>query len=412
MASSKFEINLLPLILLVFGLTLSATTVVAVEMDHSKMNMGKDNETDDEEDFSKENLSGNSHKSKWPVSTSKGVDAWSTEEFANEALLNELNTEIGVVIHHQHKSGNWMVSYKYMNMYMDGLIRGTAEREGNEKVSTEDVARADMTTPGVPVANFNYIMAPLNMTMKMHMLMAMYGYSDNTSFMFMTNYLQNDMNMVMHMGNENMIMSSRESQMATSGVSDTVLTMMVKASDAWIISFGLSLPTGSIDEQVVMAGNTIQAPYKMQLGSGTLDFQQSVTYKGGDSSFNWGMQESFTYRSGANTNGYVLGNRFEINAWVRKTFSNQFSISTRLKLFDEGAIEGRDSKIMNSSMSPTFDTVNSGRHQSDLSIGFSKRFDSGHRLGFEYSKPIAQVVQGIQMETKYAYTLSWSYMLM
>ncbi len=150
----------------------------------------------------------------------------------------------------------------------------------------------------------------------------------------------------------------------------------------------------------------------MQLGSGTLDFQQSVTYKGGDSSFNWGMQESFTYRSGANTNGYVLGNRFEINAWVRKTFSNQFSISTRLKLFDEGAIEGRDSKIMNSSMSPTFDTVNSGRHQSDLSIGFSKRFDSGHRLGFEYSKPIAQVVQGIQMETKYAYTLSWSYMLM
>ncbi len=262
MASSKFEINLLPLILLVFGLTLSATTVVAVEMDHSKMNMGKDNETDDEEDFSKENLSGNSHKSKWPVSTSKGVDAWSTEEFANEALLNELNTEIGVVIHHQHKSGNWMVSYKYMNMYMDGLIRGTAEREGNEKVSTEDVARADMTTPGVPVANFNYIMAPLNMTMKMHMLMAMYGYSDNTSFMFMTNYLQNDMNMVMHMGNENMIMSSRESQMATSGVSDTVLTMMVKASDAWIISFGLSLPTGSIDEQVVMAGNTIQAPYK------------------------------------------------------------------------------------------------------------------------------------------------------
>ncbi len=409
MATLKSTLHLGSFILVLFSFITYAQTIHAMEMDHSKMNMGE--KTDKEK--TKKKKSSNHHKSKWPASISKGVDAWEQEEFDEDDLSNELNTEIGIIIHHQHKSGNWMVGYKYMNMFMDGMIRGTQEREGNEKVSPEQIARTQMgSSPLTPVTGFNYLMAPIDMSMKMHMIMAMYGLNKNTSLMFMTNYLQNDMNMVMQMGNQTTIMNSMYSSMQTEGLSDTVLTAMVRASDAWTISFGMSLPTGSIDETVLMNGNTVQAPYKMQLGTGTVDFLQSVTYKGGDTSFNWGAQESFTYHSGANSNGYVLGNKFQIDAWLRKTFSNQFSISSRINLVDQGQIEGRDAKIMNSSMSPTFDAANSGYHRANISIGFSKRFSSGNRLGFEYSKPISQVVTGTQMEVQYTYTLSWSYMMM
>ncbi len=395
MANIKSDIYLLSLLFMFYGLCVYSTTVSAMEMDHSKHNMGK---KDDEAQAS--------------TSESNNIDPWAVEEFAGETLDDELNTEIGIVVHHQHKSGNWMVGYKYMNMFMDGLISGSQEKKGNVPVTTEDVARTQMgNTPLVPVAGFNYLMAPVDMTMNMHMLTAMYGVSETTSLMVMTNYIQNDMNMVMHMGNANAITKSTYSDMATAGISDTVVNAMIRASDSWTISFGVSIPTGSIDEKVIMNGNTIQAPYKMQLGTGTLDFLQSVTFKGGDSSFNWGAQESFSYHSGANDNGYVLGNKFEVSAWVRKTFNNNFSISSRINLFDEAQIIGRDNKIINSSMSPTFDVANTGRHELDLSLGFSKRFSSGHRLGFEYSKPISQLVHGIQMETQYRYTLSWNYMM-
>ncbi|MFV2061280.1 MAG: hypothetical protein ACC653_11405 [Gammaproteobacteria bacterium] len=386
---------------LLFSLLISySASSKAMEMDHSGHNMGSESE---EETGKKKKVS------PWPESDD--VDAWADEEFTRD-LNEELNTEIGIVVHHQHKSGNWMVSYKYMSMYMEGLISGTQEMKDNIPLTTEEVARTLMgSTPPATVPGFDYLMAPVDMKMNMHMLMAMYGLNKNTSLMFMTNYMQNDMNMVMHMGNETTIAKSNYSDMATAGISDTGINAMIRASDSWILSFGVSLPTGSIDEDVLMNGNTIQAPYKMQLGTGTVDFLQAVTYKGGDSSFNWGAQQNFRYHSGANDNGYVYGNKFEISAWLRKTFSNNFSMSTRVNMFDEGQIIGRDVKIMNQTMSPTFAAENSGRHQVDLSIGFSKRFSSGNRLGVEYSKPIVQLVNGIQMETQYSFTVSWAYMM-
>lgn len=393
MAAIKSDVVLLPLplILLLLGLLVFTSSVVAMDMDHSKHNMGKKKATHETDN----------------------LDPWSDEEFDNGWLDEELNTEIGIIVHHQHKSGNWMIGYKNMTMSMKDLIRGTQEKEGNEKVTSEQIARTLMgsSNPQVAVSGFDYLMAPVDMSMNMQMLTAMYGMTETSSLMVMTSYLQNKMNMVMHMGNASNIMSSRNTSMATSGISDTIVSAMIRASDSWTISFALNLPTGSINEKVNMNGKLLQAPYKMQLGSGTVDFLQSVTYKGGDSRFNWGYQESFTYHAGANNNGYVLGNKFEFSAWVRKTFANKFSISSRINLFDQGQIEGRDVKIMNASMSTTFDPANTGRHQADFSIGFSKRFDSGNRLGFEYNKPIAQVVTGTQLQSKNSYTLSWTYMM-
>lgn len=317
-----------------------------------------------------------------------------------------------LVIHHQHGQGQWMLGYKYVNSYMDGLIRGNADSEGDEKVTSQEISRALIgSDPLVPVSNFDYLMSPTDMTSQTHMLMAMYGYDDEISLMFMTHVVQKSMSMVMHVGDTNGITNTVNSNMQTTGIGNSLFTVTLNFNEHWSNSFGFSLPTGSINEKVIMNGVTVQAPYAMQLSSGTFDFLQSVTYSAVYGNFDWGAQENYTYRHGVNENGYVLGNRFEISAWARQMFTNQLSISARFNMFNQGSTEGRDAKILNPNLSPIFDSANSGSHQSNLSLGISKSFNERHSVGIEYTKPIMQEVNGIQLEAQYKIALSWSYQL-
>ncbi len=316
-----------------------------------------------------------------------------------------------LVIHHQHNRGQWMVGYKYVNSYMDGLIRGSEDNEGNEAVSTQDISRSATVNPLTAVTGFNYLMSPTDMTTQTHMLMAMYGYNDDISLMFMTHFVQKKMNMVTHIGNAAAISNTINSTMESSGVGDSLLTLMINFDDNWTNSFGFSLPTGSIDQKVIMNGTSVQAPYQMQLSSGTFDFLQSITYSAVYENFDWGVQENFTYRHGINNNGYVLGNRFEINSWIRLIYANQLSISARINMFNQSVTQGRDSKIINPTTALNFDSANSGRHETNFSLGISKSFNERHSIGFEYTKPIMQEVLGVQMKSKNKFGLSWSYQL-
>ena len=98
-------------------------------------------------------------------------------------------------IHHGHGKGAWMFEYRFMRMDMDGLLNGT------DSVSTQTISGTTQAmngsrsvTPGK-----QYQMSPTQMTMDMHMLMVMYGISDELTLMGMINYLDNEMDMVMHM---------------------------------------------------------------------------------------------------------------------------------------------------------------------------------------------------------------------
>ncbi len=316
-----------------------------------------------------------------------------------------------LVIHHQHDRGQWMVGYKYVNSYMDGLIRGSDDSEGKDEVSSQDISRSATANPLTPVAGFNYLMSPTDMTTQTHMLMAMYGYNNDISLMFMTHLVQKSMNMVTHIGNATTISNTINSSMDTSGIGDSLFTVMLNFNENWTNSFGFSLPTGSINQKVIMNGVSVQAPYQMQLSSGTFDFLQSITYSGVSGNYDWGVQENFTYRHGVNNNGYVLGNRFEINTWIRRIYSNQLSISARINMFNQSSTQGRDAKILNSTTALSFDSANSGRHQTNIAFGISKNFNERHSIGFEYTKPIMQEVLGVQMKSQHKVALSWSYQL-
>ncbi|MES0371782.1 MAG: transporter [Mariprofundaceae bacterium] len=298
--------------------------------------------------------------------------------------------------HHAHKSGSWMFEYRYMRMEMDQLLAGS------DSVAATDVAR--MGSIYKNSAGGTYMMVPTDMSMDMHMLMGMYAQSDNLSWMVMLNYLNNNMNMI--------AMTGARSNMRATGLGDLELGAMYRVynqeSAQLLANLGISLPTGSITQSNAQG----MLPYAMQLGSGTYDLKPSLTYRDSHNQWGWGLQASYTFRSGENSQGYTLGNRAEGQGWLKFNLAKNTSLSGRLTLSDWQGISGSDTGItmMQRNMSPTFDALNSGGRRLDASIGISHMLSKGHMLGAAYGIPLHQNLDGLQMKTKQMFSFSWQFM--
>ncbi|MCG6970763.1 MAG: alpha amylase [Gammaproteobacteria bacterium] len=327
----------------------------------------------------------------------------------------------GSHIHHQHSKGGFMFELRYMHMDMEGLLDGT------DSVDTRDISGAQMSATGpMKDPRFPYMMAPTEMTMDMVMAMAMYGFTDRLTGMVMLNYLSNEMDMVMHMYmSTGMPMGDMTGSMDTSGIGDTRVGAMYNINKKFMGSLALSLPTGSIDEKtdMIMTGTNIvngnpmrtenlgmQAPYGMQLGSGTYDLIPSVTYKDEMGNSGWGSQFEYTYRIGENDNKYTLGDKAELTAWYVHKVGGFVHLSGRLDYLNWQGIEGQDPNL-NPMMAPTSDPDATGGQRLDLLLGLTGVF-GGHRIGLEVGKPIYQDLNGPQMETDLVYSLGYQFMMM
>lgn len=318
-------------------------------------------------------------------------------------------------IHHHHQSGAWMVEYRFMSMYMDGLLDGT------HSISSTDISGALPGTPPTRDPTKPYMMAPVDMTMDMHMLMVMYGMTPRLALMVMGTYRDNDMSMIMHMP-----MMDMTGDMKTNGFGDSLLGVMYTPdSGGWTASLSVSLPTGSVDETVhmTMGGtdpmtgdlvtitNTLRAPYEMQLGSGTWDLIPSVTYKGSENRLGWGGQASYKWRLGENSEDYTLGNVVDAVGWLRYTVADPVILSGKLRFLNRGRVSGRD-PAMNPMMSPSADPNAQGGTRLDLSAGMNTFFGEGHSIGLEFGVPVYQDLNGPQLEADWVLSLTYQYMPM
>jgi len=314
-------------------------------------------------------------------------------------------------IHHRHQQGHWMLEYRYMRMSMDGL------RDGTESVDSRDISGA---LPGIPPTRDPdklYMMAPVDMSMDMHMLMVMYGLTPRLSLMGMGTYLDNDMSMIMHMP----VMDMR-GDMQTSGLGDSLLGAMYVLNDAWTASLSLGIPTGSVDETVtttmtgtdpmggtVTTTSTTRAPYPMQLGSGTWDLIPSATYAGSRDRMGWGAQASYTWRVGDNAEDYTLGDAVEVFGWLRYAANDRLMLSGKLRFLDRGNISGMDPAI-NPAMSPSADPDTQGGTRVDVTAGLNWFFGGVHSVGVEFGVPVYQNLDGPQLETDWILSLTYQYM--
>lgn len=188
------------------------------------------------------------------------------------------------------------------------------------------------------------MVSPTSMTMDMHMLGAMYAPSDRLTLAVMLPFTSISMD---HIRNMDVLAFTTES----SGIGDVKLAAMYglfsRPGRDLIFNFAISAPTGSIDETDDTPMMTdAQLPYPMQLGSGTWDMIPGLTYVQLYDSWSWGAQGLYTLRTGTNDNGYTLGNKLNLSAWIAKKLSQSTSLSFRLNGLDRDNIDGSDNKLL------------------------------------------------------------------
>jgi hypothetical protein len=135
----------------------------------------------------------------------------------HDMTTHSAHTGAAAHIHHSHGDGDWMVEYRFMRMSMGDLLDGT------DTVNTKDISGVIPGMPPMKDPSKQYRLAPIDMTMDMHMLMLMYGLTESTSLMAMASYRDNEMDIVMHTP-----MGDRFATTKTDGLGDALVGIMTK----------------------------------------------------------------------------------------------------------------------------------------------------------------------------------------
>lgn len=295
-------------------------------------------------------------------------------------------TPSGVMLSHVHSKGEWMLSYRYMNMNTRGM------QQNGSSISNEEIYN-------------QYLFSSDRMQMQMHMLMAMYGISKKITLMAMFEYKQSSMNMVApegptHTHNGMLMSGSMTHHMETSGLGDMSLTALYSiinnTKHHLLLSGGISIPTGAIDNKAQTGSMySYNYPYMMQQGSGTWDVKPGLTYTFKGNKVMASTQLFSTIRTGYNYIGYKLGNELTFNNWIAYQWTSWLSTSLRGELMQTGMIKGSDPNLLRYG-EPSENSVNSGGTMAVLYAGINTYFLGSNKIGVEAGLPVYQKSNGIQ----------------
>ncbi|MCB1121184.1 MAG: transporter [Verrucomicrobiae bacterium] len=313
---------------------------------------------------------------------------------------------------HTHGQGEFMASYRFMYMDMDGM------RSGTDGVSPTDVFAA------------NYTVSPTDMSMQMHMYGFMYAPSDAVTLMAMGSYQDKEMtHTIFPMAAPLLALNDGKSEFTTraEGFGDLKLSALINLhkgeNDRTHATLGVSVPTGSIGKQDIIPGPggriDRQLPAPMQLGSGTYDLLAGLTYRKQAETSSYGIQGNAVIRlEDENSHGYQWGDQFQVLGWMSWLVSPDFSLSVSGYAKTEGKMSGaQDNVSLNPPFAPSRRTVttafgeNYGGDQAGLRFGVNflgaEAGASGHRFAAEIDIPLYRDLNGFQLETDWIATLGW-----
>jgi len=337
---------------------------------------------------------------------------------SNQPLRADGHAPIGVMGDHRHKTGEIMLSYRFMRMDMQG------SRIGSSSISPETITT---TIPnrffGAPGQPPTLRVVPTDMTMDMHMFGAMYAPNNNITLMGMVPYIRKSMNHLTFAGGAGTAVLGGF-QTETEGIGDIKVAALIglmekktdTASHKLHFNAGLSIPTGSITETgriLAPTGATpvVRLPYSMQLGSGTFDLLPAITYSSRSGRMGWGAQASAVIRLGSNDEGYSLGDQAALTVWASYQPQPSVSFSGRIEAKTVGTIDGIDPLIVGPVQ--TADPLNYGGETVTLFAGINfigqRGALRGHRFALEAGVPIMQNLNGPQLETDWTLALGWQY---
>ena len=303
---------------------------------------------------------------------------------------------IGVMGEHAHKTGEVMLSYRFMAMDMQGLQSGTTP------IETADVLK-------------DFRVAPTQMGMQMHMLGGMFAPHEKLTLMAMANYQRRRMEMEgahhHREGHHEHVVGAHE--MSSSGVGDAklegLLTLYKRPHVTLLGNIGVSLPTGSI-AQTGTDGSVL--PYPMQLGSGSFEARLGVTLFGSHGNWSYGGQLRGTFPLHTNLQEYRHGTLLSVTTWGARRLNDGFSLSGRLSFMRLGDIAGSH-PALNPLMSPSHRPDWRGGQRLEIAISMNLLVPTGsfagQRLAVEFQMPLYRNLTGTQLKTTWRGILGWQY---
>ncbi len=313
-----------------------------------------------------------------------------------------------------------------MTMSMDGL------RDGTDSIDTNSLLGMPVMM-GSPTGKFMAV--PTTMEMTMLNITAGYSFSDDLFGAVMLMHKDNRMEMQFN----SMMQTTTEQNgftMESSGMADTMLMGKYRlfANDPLIptrqtsLMFGLSLPTGSIDERntthplAMRQGELL--PYAMQLGSGTYDPTIGLLYQASASPYWWGVNGTFTARLHDNSRNYRLGNEARLDLYAMYQFRYNLLAQIQLNGSYRGKIRGEADEALSTDMAtssgrviqgdpsspyltPAWDNHNYGGRTLLATVGLQWQPAPLHIIDVNVGVPVYQNLNGPQMEEKIRVMLTW-----
>ncbi|MEO8134386.1 MAG: DUF3570 domain-containing protein, partial [Betaproteobacteria bacterium] len=323
----------------------------------------------------------------------------------------------GVMFGHMlSNAGDSMVGVRYMNSQQaGGMIFGSSHID-DARLKANGCGAAGCQT------------APTGMKMNMYMIDLMYAPTDWLTLMVMPQYM--DMSMSMR----GLLSTAEQAKLppdvrsmydhhtmhahTSGGIGDTGLYASFKLLDRALhqvqATLGVTAPTGDVsvkfrDTHQIVAGFQ---DYGMQLGSGTWDFNPSVTYTGTTDKWSWGAQLSGTIRmESSNKSGYALGDMGQATAWAGYQLLPRLSASVRGIYTQQRAIKGEfNGKIYK--LSAADYPANYGGRFVDVGAGINYDLAgtwAGNQISVEWVQPLKDDFNGYQLERRGTLYANWQY---
>ncbi len=292
---------------------------------------------------------------------------------------------------------------------------------------TDDVDRTSIL--GAPPAG-KFAAVPDEMRMYMTMFGGAYSFTDDFALMVMGMYMQNDMDMAFNgvlvgaTGTNGFTMSS-------SGFGDTQILGKYRlySNDTFAptrqvsLLAGLSLPSGSITKKFsnnpAAGQNGTILPYRMQLGSGTVDPVVGLTYQGSKDPWWYGLNAIYEGHWYDNDQGYHQGQELRTDLYVMRQVHSKVVLESQLNFKYEGQYSDQpyNQRVLgqghfqgnpaNGFLSPLNDPDNYGGEK--LSATFGAQFQPFplQVLELQASLPIYQNLNGPQLRDDFTIMAAW-----
>lgn len=302
----------------------------------------------------------------------------------------------------------WQVSYRYRRAVFEGYRDGTS-----------DIPLSQVLFDGNPAnrTSKNFPIVPTKITQEAHIFNVGYQLDDRSAINVIVPYILQTTDHV------SIVPGFSSFTISSEGIGDVVLSYR---RDVWqrdnhliIARAGISLPTGSIDEEgdTPRAPGDQQLPYTMQLGSGTFDIPVGINYIGQKDKWSWGTGVNAKFRLGRNSRDYRLGHTASVSVWSGRQISSWLKPTVQIDYKYTDRIHGMDDEITVPGAFPFPASITNpdlfGGHKIStlfgIEVGPPSGLFSNHSLGFGYSMPIYQNLNGPQVKEDDQISVNWNW---